>query len=289
MIFAEPRFATAILEEKDLAGLADANEELDRFGRVGSSSDGPTSSCSSSSARAPPRSSSSTCRVRRCGCPRPSLPRSRCSATRAAASRPPSRKARTPASRRWSRSCPSEAANAPRSLLVVGTLPDVVEDQFQRLFVRARHSGHLLPARRSGELPPVGPRTSYLLAQPFLADTGRRWTNGAPSGSPRRSPSASRAPAAGWRRRRRPSAWPRPGLPPRWRRPRSAPRWRCRSARASGWPASASSSFPTRSSRFRSPASFAANSRWSWSRSARPTCTRTTSPPSSPFCRRTCC
>ncbi len=30
MIFAEPRFGTAILEEKDLAGLADANEELDR-------------------------------------------------------------------------------------------------------------------------------------------------------------------------------------------------------------------------------------------------------------------
>ena len=30
MIFAEPRFGTAILEEKDLAGLADANVELDR-------------------------------------------------------------------------------------------------------------------------------------------------------------------------------------------------------------------------------------------------------------------
>ena len=30
MIFAEPRFATAIMEERDLAGLADANEELDR-------------------------------------------------------------------------------------------------------------------------------------------------------------------------------------------------------------------------------------------------------------------
>src|SRR6056300_968441 len=30
MIFAEPRFATAIIDERDLAGLADANEELDR-------------------------------------------------------------------------------------------------------------------------------------------------------------------------------------------------------------------------------------------------------------------
>ena len=31
MIFAEPRFATAIMEEKDLAGLTDANDELDRI------------------------------------------------------------------------------------------------------------------------------------------------------------------------------------------------------------------------------------------------------------------
>ena len=30
MIFAEPRFATAIIEERDLAGLADAQDELDR-------------------------------------------------------------------------------------------------------------------------------------------------------------------------------------------------------------------------------------------------------------------
>jgi light-independent protochlorophyllide reductase subunit N len=31
MIFAEPRFGTAILGERDLAGLADANDELDRL------------------------------------------------------------------------------------------------------------------------------------------------------------------------------------------------------------------------------------------------------------------
>ena len=29
MIFAEPRFGTAIIDERDLAGLADANDELD--------------------------------------------------------------------------------------------------------------------------------------------------------------------------------------------------------------------------------------------------------------------
>ena len=30
MIFAEPRFATALMEERDLAGLADAHDELDQ-------------------------------------------------------------------------------------------------------------------------------------------------------------------------------------------------------------------------------------------------------------------
>jgi light-independent protochlorophyllide reductase subunit N len=30
MIFAEPRFATAILQDRDLAGMADCHEELDR-------------------------------------------------------------------------------------------------------------------------------------------------------------------------------------------------------------------------------------------------------------------
>ena len=33
MIFAEPRFGTAILNERDLAGLADAQEELDRVAK----------------------------------------------------------------------------------------------------------------------------------------------------------------------------------------------------------------------------------------------------------------
>ena len=30
MVFAEPRFATAIMEERDLAGMADAHDEIDR-------------------------------------------------------------------------------------------------------------------------------------------------------------------------------------------------------------------------------------------------------------------
>jgi light-independent protochlorophyllide reductase subunit N len=51
MIFAEPRFATAIIDERDLAGMADCNDELDRV--VASCwSAVRTSSCCSSSAPA---------------------------------------------------------------------------------------------------------------------------------------------------------------------------------------------------------------------------------------------
>jgi light-independent protochlorophyllide reductase subunit N len=56
----------------------------------------------------------------------------------------------------------------------VGALADVVEDQFRRLFDELGVGPvHFLPPRRSTELPPVGPGTRFLLAQPFLADTAR--------------------------------------------------------------------------------------------------------------------
>jgi light-independent protochlorophyllide reductase subunit N len=59
-------------------------------------------------------------------------------------------------------------------LLVVGSLADVVEDQFVRMF-DALGIGPIrfLPPRRSTALPAVGPNTRFLLAQPFLADTAR--------------------------------------------------------------------------------------------------------------------
>ena len=47
MIFAEPRFATAIIDERDLAGLADVNEELDREVAKRCSSGDRTSACCS--------------------------------------------------------------------------------------------------------------------------------------------------------------------------------------------------------------------------------------------------
>jgi light-independent protochlorophyllide reductase subunit N len=69
---------------------------------------------------------------------------------------------------------PTTPANAPASLMVVGTLADVVEDQFMRLFDQLGIAPvHFFPPRRAGAMPAVGPNTRLLLAQPFLADTAR--------------------------------------------------------------------------------------------------------------------
>ena len=69
---------------------------------------------------------------------------------------------------------PAEPATAEPALMVVGTLADVVEDQFARLFQQLGIGPvHFLPPRQARALPPVGPNTRYLLAQPFLADTAR--------------------------------------------------------------------------------------------------------------------
>ena len=69
---------------------------------------------------------------------------------------------------------PEEPANAAPSLIVAGTLPDIVEDQFSRLFAELGIGPvSFLPARKADGLPAVGPRTAVLLAQPFLSNTAR--------------------------------------------------------------------------------------------------------------------
>ena len=63
---------------------------------------------------------------------------------------------------------------ATRSLLVVGALAEVVEDQLTRLLHAIGIADvRFFPPRASTDLPPIGPGTQYLLAQPFLADTAR--------------------------------------------------------------------------------------------------------------------
>ena len=188
MIFAEPRFATAILEEKDLAGLTDANEELDR-----------------AVTRVLARRPDIKLLFLVGSCPSEVI---KLDLDRAAAPSSLAPEATVPTV--WRRvlsysgsgiettftqgedAClaalvpempaAAEAASAP-SLVVVGALPDVVEDQFQRLFDSSwgfrRRS---FRRARAGKMPAVGADTKYLLAQPFLsAPPVRRWTSAAPS------------------------------------------------------------------------------------------------------------
>ena len=173
MIFAEPRFATAIIDERDLAGLADANAELDRVVQqllarrpeikllflVGSC---PSEVIKLDLSRAASRLSTKFA---------PSVRILNYSGSGIETTFTQGEDAclasMVPA-------LPASSTSAPTEILIVGTLADVVEDQFNRLF-RQMGMEHVkyFPARRADDLPAVGPNTRYLLAQPFLADTSK--------------------------------------------------------------------------------------------------------------------
>lgn len=170
MIFAQPRFGTAIIEERDLAGLADANEELDRV-----------------VARLLERRPDIRLLFLVGSCPSEviKLDLSRAAQRLSGQYLPQVRVLNYSGSgiettfTQGEDAClaslvPQMPTTKEASLLVVGTLADVVEDQFARLF-QAMGLGpvHFFPPRRAGELPAVGPGTRMLLAQPFLADTAR--------------------------------------------------------------------------------------------------------------------
>ena len=168
MIFAEPRFGTAILEEKDLAGLADANTELDRevarllarrpdikqLFLVGSC---PSEVIKLDLARAAERLS---------GIHSPHVRVYNYSGSGIETTFTQGEDACLAAM------VPSLAATEARELMVVGALPDVVEDQCLSLLA-AMGIGpvRMLPAHRAGELPAVGANTVFALVQPFLGDT----------------------------------------------------------------------------------------------------------------------
>ena len=177
MIFAEPRFATAIIDERDLAGLADCNDELDRvvirllerrpeiklLFLVGSC---PSEVIKLDLSRAASRLSgrfSPDVRVLNYSGSGIETTFTQGEDACLAALVP---------------SLPRSAADAPASLLVVGALADVVEDQFSRLFTGLGLGGadapvRFFPPRHATDLPAIGPNTKFLLAQPFLADTAR--------------------------------------------------------------------------------------------------------------------
>ena len=176
MIFAEPRFATAIIDERDLAGLADAQDELDRVVTrllerrkdirtlflVGSC---PSEVIKLDLSRAAHRLSTRFApQVRVLNYSGSGIETTFTQGEDACL-----------ASLVPGLPIPDDsAAGAPTRLVVVGALADVVEDQFMRLFSELGLPGvQFLPARRSDAMPAVGPNTRYILAQPFLADTAR--------------------------------------------------------------------------------------------------------------------
>jgi light-independent protochlorophyllide reductase subunit N len=171
MIFAEPRFATAIIEDRDLAGLADANAELDRVVNrllerrpdikllflVGSC---PSEVIKLDLSRAAQRLSQTfSPQVRVLNYSGSGIETTFTQGEDAClASLVPE--------------MPARDAAAPAQLLVVGALADVVEDQWRRTFAALGiESVDFLPPRLARDLPAVGPHTRFLLAQPFLADT----------------------------------------------------------------------------------------------------------------------
>jgi light-independent protochlorophyllide reductase subunit N len=173
MIFAEPRFGTAIMEEKDLAGLTDANEELDRVvGRllerrpdikllflVGSC---PSEVIKLDLARAAGRLNDIH------------APRTRVLNYSGSGIETTFTQGEDACLAALVPQMPTLSAADPARLLIVGALPDVVEDQFRRLFAQMgiQHVD-ALPARRIEDLPGVGSNTRFLMAQPFLGDTAR--------------------------------------------------------------------------------------------------------------------
>jgi light-independent protochlorophyllide reductase subunit N len=177
MIFAEPRFATAIIDERDLAGLADANAELDRVVTrllerrpdikllflVGSC---PSEVIKLDLSRAALRLN------QRLQAQRPDLRILNYSGSGIETTFTQGEDACLAAL------VPQLPSTDERKLVVVGALADVVEDQFRRLFNQLGIGPvAFFPPRRSGDLPAVGANTKLLMAQPFLADTLRALTD----------------------------------------------------------------------------------------------------------------
>ena len=168
MIFAEPRFGTAILEEKDLAGLADANDELDReierllsrrsdirqLFLVGSC---PSEVIKLDLERAAERLSKKYA-------PKTQVINFSGSGIETTFTQ-------------GEDAClaslvPTMPKTDERQLVVVGALPDVVEDQALKLLEDLGIPNiRVLPSRRADDIASIGPNTVFAVTQPFLGDT----------------------------------------------------------------------------------------------------------------------
>lgn len=172
MIFAEPRFATAIIDDRDLAGLADANDELDRvvdqlltrrkdiklLFLVGSC---PSEVIKLDLSRAAERLSQRF------------MPDVRVLNYSGSGIETTFTQGEDTCLASLVPDLPP-AQNLEPNLIVAGCLPDIVEDQFARIFDQLGIANvSFFPPRRANALPAVGPGTRILMAQPFLGETAR--------------------------------------------------------------------------------------------------------------------
>ncbi|MEE4153793.1 MAG: ferredoxin:protochlorophyllide reductase (ATP-dependent) subunit N [Erythrobacter sp.] len=171
MIFAEPRFATAIMEERDLAGMVDAQDELDRVVNrlLARRPDIKTlflvGSCPSEVIKLDLAKAAERLGARH-------MPEVRILNYSGSGIETTFTQGEDACLAALVPEMPAQDAAAPLELLMVGSLPDIVEDQFLRLFAELGiERVGVLPARNARDLPAVGPNTRFLLAQPFLAAT----------------------------------------------------------------------------------------------------------------------
>lgn len=173
MIFAEPRFATAIIDDRDLAGIADAHDELDRVVKalltrrpdikmlflVGSC---PSEVIKLDLSRAAQRLNKEL--INQCRILSYSGSGIETTFTQGEDACLASLISDTP----------KQAPATEQNLLIVGCLPDIVEDQFQRIFNELGISSvSFFPPKNSKQVVEINSNTQYLLAQPFLAETAR--------------------------------------------------------------------------------------------------------------------
>jgi len=171
MIFAEPRFGTAIIDERDLAGLADCNDELDKvvdklllrrpdirtLFLVGSC---PSEVIKLDLSRAAERLS------------RRHNPAVRVLNYSGSGIETTFTQGEDACLNALVPVLPTLPSGSKPRLMIVGTLADIVEDQMRRLLTdMGIRDVDFFPPRISTQLPEVGPDTVFLLAQPFLADT----------------------------------------------------------------------------------------------------------------------
>jgi light-independent protochlorophyllide reductase subunit N len=171
MVFAEPRFATAILEERDLAGLADANEELDRVveqllqRRPDIKALFLVGSCPSEVIKLDLAIAAKRLNAKH-------LPRVRVLSYSGSGIETTFTQGEDACLTALVENAPAATVDEAPNLLVVGALADIVEDQFTRLFdALGIGSVQFLPGRQAHHTTAIGPSTRVLLAHPYLGST----------------------------------------------------------------------------------------------------------------------